>query len=115
MDFMLLGKRIRDERLLLRLTMEQLAERIDKSTNFIGQIERGEGKPSIETLVDIANALGTSVDTLLSESIKANIASDDNTIRAIIALLYTIDDTGKQFILDIVKRHKYHYKNKERV
>ena len=32
MDYALLGKRIRDERLLLRLTIEQLAERVDKST-----------------------------------------------------------------------------------
>ena len=60
MDYILLGKRIRDERLLLRLTLEKLAERTDKSINFIGQIERGEGKPSLETMVDIANALGLS-------------------------------------------------------
>ena len=58
MDYELLGKRIRDERLLLRLTIEQLAERVDKSTNYIGQIERNDGKPSLETIVDIANALG---------------------------------------------------------
>ena len=40
MDYALLGKRIRDERLLLRLTIEQLAEKVNKSTNYIGQIER---------------------------------------------------------------------------
>ena len=64
MNYALLGKRIRDERLLLRWTLEKLAELTDKSINFIGQIERGEGKPSLETLVDIANALGTTVDSL---------------------------------------------------
>ena len=63
MDYALLGKRIRDERLLLRLTIEQLAERVDKSTNYIGQIERSDGKPSLETIVAIANALGTTVDS----------------------------------------------------
>ena len=35
MDYELLGKRIRDERLLLRLTIEQLAERLYKSTYYI--------------------------------------------------------------------------------
>lgn len=69
MNYELLGKRIRDERLLLRLTIEQLAERVNKSTNYIGQIERNDGKPILETIVDIANALGTTVDTLLKDSV----------------------------------------------
>ncbi|MCL2171172.1 MAG: helix-turn-helix domain-containing protein [Defluviitaleaceae bacterium] len=105
MDFFLLGKRIRDERLLMRLTIEQLAERIDKSGSYIGQIERGDGKPSIETLVDIANALGTTVDFLLTDSIRAN---DDNIMREINLLLFSIDDRGKRFILEMIKRY-YHY------
>jgi transcriptional regulator with XRE-family HTH domain len=107
MDFLLLGKRIRDERLLLRLTLAQLAERIDKSINFIGQIERGEGKPSVETLVDIANALGTTIDNLMQDNLKLN---NDSIIREITTLLYLIDNTGQQFILDIVKRYSFHHK-----
>ena len=110
MDFTLLGKRIRDERLLLRLTIEQLAERIDKSSSYLGQIERGEGKPSIETLVDIANALGVTVDILLKDNLRLN---DDNISREINAFLYSINDTGKQFILDMVKRYTYHHDNNE--
>ena len=108
MDFILLGKRIRDERLLLRLTIEQLAERADKSSNFVGQIERGDRKPSIETLVDIANALGTTVDNLLKDNIKAN---EDSTIREIDTLLYSTDETGKRFILDVIKRYAHHHQN----
>lgn len=112
MDYGILGKRIRDERLLLRLTIEQLAERVDKSLNFIGQIERGESKPSLETVFDIAKALGVSIDCLLREK-----QSDDNrkendntTIRTINILLDTIDDKGQQFILDMVKRYSYYHK-----
>ena len=108
MDYSLLGRRIRDERLLLRLTIEQLAERIDKSGNFIGQIERNESKPSIETLVDIANALGTTVDSLLNENLKAH---EDNTIKEINTMLYAMNDIDRLFILDIIKRHKYRYNN----
>ena len=109
MDFSLLGQRIRDERLLLRLTIEQLAEKVDKSSNFIGQIERNEGKPSIETLVDIANALGTTVDSLLKDNIKAK---DDGIIREIDTLLYSTDETGKRFILDVAKRYIHYHHNK---
>lgn len=107
MDYELLGKRIRDERLLLRLTIEQLAERVDKSTNYIGQIERNDGKPSLETIVDIANALGTTVDALLKDSIQKE--QCDSVIQEISTLLYSLDDNGKQFILDMVKRYSYYH------
>ena len=108
MDYELLGKRIRDERLLLRLTIEQLAERVDKSTNYIGQIERNDGKPSLETIVDIANALGTTVDALLKDSLKTE--QRDGTIQEISTLLYSLDDNGKQFILDMVKRYSHYHR-----
>lgn len=107
MDYELLGKRIRDERLLLRLTIEQLAERVDKSTNYIGQIERNDGKPSLETIVDIANALGTTVDELLKDSLKTE--QRDGVIQEISTLLYSLDDNGKQFILDMVKRYRHYH------
>ena len=91
---------------MLRWTLEKLAERTDKSINFIGQIERGEGKPSLETLVDIANALGTTVDSLLQDNIKA---SGDGIQKEIGALVGSLDDKGKQFILDMVKRYHYYH------
>ena len=107
MDYTRLGKRIRDERLLLRLTIEQLAEKVDKSLNFIGQIERGEGKPSLETLVDIANALGTTTDSLLKENLQAN--TMDGVTREINSLLHDMDAPGKAFLLDVVKRYRYYH------
>ena len=107
MDYILLGKRIRDERLLLRLTLEKLAERTDKSINFIGQIERGEGKPSLETMVDIANALGTTVDSLLQDSVRA---VNDNVGKEVEAIIRTLDNNGKQFILDMVKRYSHYHR-----
>ena len=106
MDYTRLGKRIRDERLMQRLTLENLAEKTEKSINFIGQIERGEGKPSLETLVDIANALGVTVDSLLSDNIKT---SDNSIDKEISALLHSMSDNGKRFILDTVQRYLYYH------
>ena len=107
MDFTQLGKRIRDERLLLRLTLANLAERIDKSINFIGQIERGEGRPSVETLVDIANALGTTVDYLLQDNLAAVEEEEDREINA---LLQMLDENGRKFVLEAVKSYAYFHK-----
>lgn len=65
MNYELLGKHIREQRKSKNYTLEQLAEKLDVSTTFIGQIERAKGIPSLETLVKIANVLEISTDSLL--------------------------------------------------
>lgn len=65
MNYELLGKHIREQRKIKKYTLEQLAEKLDVSVTFIGQIERAKGIPSLETLVKIANALETSIDGLM--------------------------------------------------
>jgi transcriptional regulator with XRE-family HTH domain len=68
-DYKELGQRVRRVRLLRELTQEQLAERADVVNSYVGVIERGEKKASINTLVKIANALNCSVDYLLGDSL----------------------------------------------
>ncbi len=65
MDYVLLGKRVRIRRTVLELTQEGLAEKIGVSTSFIGHIERGTRKLSVETLYALCKALETSADFLL--------------------------------------------------
>ncbi len=66
MDYSSLGARIRRERILRGWTQEQLAEKANISLSFLGHIERGTRKASLETLVALANVLNASVDELLS-------------------------------------------------
>ncbi len=70
MDYKTLGERIRRERLAHKITQEVLAEKANISVSFLGQVERGERKPSLKTVVSIANSLGVTVDYLLSDSYK---------------------------------------------
>ncbi|WP_010244118.1 helix-turn-helix domain-containing protein [Acetivibrio cellulolyticus] len=70
MDYKALGERIRKQRLKVNLTQEQLAEKIDMSYSFVGQIERGDRVLSLETLVRLANELSISVDYLIQDSLK---------------------------------------------
>ena len=55
------GALIRDRRKALRLTQERLSELADISASFLGHIERGTRKASIETIVRIAEALDVCV------------------------------------------------------
>jgi len=51
-----IGKNIRKFRLARKLRQEDLAEKTDLTTNYIGMVERGEKIPSLETFIKIVNA-----------------------------------------------------------
>jgi transcriptional regulator with XRE-family HTH domain len=52
------GARIRQMRLTGRLTQEQLAERAGLSYKFVGEVERGTGNPTVDSLAALARAFG---------------------------------------------------------
>ncbi len=54
-----IGQKIKRLRVGLNLTQEELADRTELSKSFISQVERDLTSPSIATLVDILQALGT--------------------------------------------------------
>lgn len=64
-----IGKRIREERLRLNLTQERLAEDVDCSMAYIGNVERGERSLTLDNLIVVAKRLGVTVDYLLSDCI----------------------------------------------
>lgn len=97
-----LGNRIRQERQRRGITQEQLAEKVDISVNFMSLIENGRNM-SIETLVKISNALGVSVDYLLSDTVAIN---GDVISEQIVQHLSPLSDDEKLFFLNIIKQYK---------
>ena len=63
-----LGTRLRDLRRAKRLTQEQLAEQAGLSYKFIGEIERGRGNPTVDTLGALGHALGVEIPELFGLS-----------------------------------------------
>lgn len=63
-----LGKKIKQRRKELGLTQQQPADKMDISLNFMGKIEVAFSKPSLDTLIDFANALDTTVSDLTNFS-----------------------------------------------
>ena len=62
-----IGGKIKRRRIRLGLTQEELAARTELSKGFISQLERNLTSPSIATLADILEALGTSLADFFSE------------------------------------------------
>lgn len=66
MDYMEVGKHIKEKRIEKGLRQEDLAEKTNLSVSYIGMIERGEKMPILKTFVIILNALDASADDILS-------------------------------------------------
>ena len=62
-----IGSKIKRLRVRLGLTQEELAARTELTKGFISQLERDITSPSIATLMDILEALGTNVSEFFSE------------------------------------------------
>lgn len=69
MDYIKLGQRVREQRAARGLTQGELAAKVGVSTSFIGHIERGEKKASMETVVALCNAMELSPTVLLQDSL----------------------------------------------
>ncbi len=102
MDLYCLGNRIRKTRMNCGITQEKLAEMVDISTNFMSLIENGRNM-SVETLVKIADALGVTVDYLLSDTM--DLQSDKIMIQ-IAQNLSSLSDDEKLFFLNVIKQYK---------
>jgi len=64
---MQIGAKIKQMRLRLGLTQEELAARTELSKGFISQLERDYTSPSIATLMDILEALGSDIASFFNE------------------------------------------------
>ena len=61
-----IGQRMKELRIQYGLTQQELADRAELSKGFISQIERDLTSPSIATLVDILQCLGTDLQEFFS-------------------------------------------------
>ncbi|MDR1688410.1 MAG: helix-turn-helix domain-containing protein [Clostridiales bacterium] len=63
-----IGEKIKRLRIQMNLTQEELAHRCELSKGFISQLERDLTSPSIATLVDILESLGTNLKDFFNET-----------------------------------------------
>ncbi|MDR3092037.1 MAG: XRE family transcriptional regulator [Clostridiales bacterium] len=63
-----IGEKIKRLRVKMNLTQEELANRCELSKGFISQVERDLTSPSIATLADILESLGSNLREFFSES-----------------------------------------------
>ncbi len=72
-----IGKKLKELRIAKDLTQEELADRAELSKGFISQLERDLTSPSIATLIDILQCLGTTTAEFFREDAEEQIVFHD--------------------------------------
>ena len=85
LDYVAMGKRIRQARKQRGLTQAELGEKCGVSGGHIGHVENNHGKVAPETMVSIANVLGVSLDTLLCDSLTCSKPVYENELAGLLS------------------------------
>lgn len=89
------------------MTQEELAERTNLSTTYIGMVERGEKKPSLETFVRILNALNVSADVVLCDVLNGGYTVKNSLLNE---KLLKLSDDDRNKIYDVIDTMLAHSK-----
>ena len=100
-----IGKNIRKFREIKKLRQEDLAEKTDLTTNYIGMIERGEKIPSLETFINILNSLGVSADMVLSDVLDNGYKVKDSLLNEKLEKLVPEDKNRIYEVIDTMMKH----------
>lgn len=73
-----IGKRLQSIRKSYGYTQEKLAEKMECSTRYIGDVEQDRSKPSYEILVRFCNAFNIGMDEIFSEYLSINKGKENN-------------------------------------
>lgn len=109
MDYVAIGKRIKELRVKNNLTQGQLAKATGLSAAHISNIETAHTKVSLSSVIDIANTLNVSVDELVCDSIRplTNVHA-----RSIYMLLKDCNNDELKFLKEVLETMKKSLRDK---
>lgn len=103
-DRILVGERIRNKRIQLGLSQDEVAEKIDRATKYCSDIERGICGMSIETLLSFSDALDMSLDYMMfGEASEAELARQQQDEQALIHLLSKCDEQQREYAYRLLR------------
>ena len=107
-NFKLIGKRIQEVRKQQEMTQAELAALTDMSDSYISYIETAKKQASLESLVRISNALGITVDELLSGNQLHNPTDYQTDIDLLMEDCSLLE---RRFIYELISVAKYIFRN----
>ena len=96
----IIGKNIKRLRVSRNMTQEQLAERLERSINFVSLIELGKSGMSVVTILEICNILEVDVNCLFKGLVEYNIKDKDQRL---INNILTLSSDDKDIIEKLIE------------
>ncbi len=103
-----LGAAVAAHRRARKLTQERLAELVGVSTEWISQVERGVGLPSLEMLARIAEPLGVRGSELVAATEDAG--QGRSSTQRLLAVARELPDASVEVLIATAKALKEHHK-----
>lgn len=103
-DRLAVGERIRNKRVLIGLSQDELAEKIDRAPKYCSDIERGICGMSIETMLSLADNLDMSLDYLMfGDAPTEELARQKDDEIALIHILSKCTDRQREYAIRLLK------------
>ena len=102
----LIGKILKDTRISLGFTQEEVAEKLGLAPRYISDIERDKTKGSIDTLVKLCNIYHITPTYVLQEFLNSEDIKVDSNLIGFYQLSKDEQDIIKQLIHFMNKKHK---------
>ncbi len=97
-----IGQRIRNYRIQMKLSQEELAEKCGLHPTYIGQVERGEKNATLESISKIAAGLSVDLSTLF-ESIEEIAASEPSCAAQAFSMIQLLPLDKQKKVLKILE------------
>ena len=99
------GDRLRQKRLLLGLTQDDVAEKIELSPKFYADIERGSCGMSIETLISLGKVLDMSLDYIIYGKTYSDEESQKHSdeISAVLSILDNAPENKRKYLMRLLQ------------
>ena len=97
-----IGEKIKDLRNQNGLTQQELADRSELTKGYISQLERGQVAPSVVTLLDLIECLGTTPSEFFKETEEEHVVYSEG------AFFEKIDEAGNSIQWIVPNAQQYH-------
>ncbi len=98
-DYIMIGKRIKNARKAAKLTQEQLAEKINVTVGYVSQCERGISHMNLEKLSEVADVLECDLSLFVSGTSTKN---NDYLHEELVRKFQKLNVKEKRYIIEFI-------------
>lgn len=103
-DRIAVGQRVRQKRISIGLSQDELAERIDRAPKYCSDIERGNCGMSVETMISISKSLDIPLDYLIFGEISVTERKyQENEESALLHILSQCSKREREYAMRLLK------------